>query len=161
MKTVCGRSAVIVLALLTSVTAGIGGCAQVPTQAPSSSALAVKPSVSEGMTPTGVHDGMRVTAVRLSAEGYMIDLRYQVVDASKAAPLLAPTVQPYLLEQASGAKLLVPNTPKVGMLRQRVIDPKPEKTYFMFFANPGRYVKPGDKVTLVLGDSQISDIAVE
>ncbi|MBI3776572.1 MAG: hypothetical protein HY273_13695, partial [Gammaproteobacteria bacterium] len=145
MKTVHGRSAVKVLALLTGVIAGISGCAQIPSQPPASMPPAVQSSMRDGIVLSGVHEGMRVTAVRITAEGYMIDLRYQVVDADKAAPLLSPKVQPYLVEQASGAKLLVPNTPKVGMLRQRVIDPKPEKTYFMFFANPGRYVKPGDK----------------
>lgn len=163
MKTAWGGCAVKLLGVLTSVIAGIGGCAQTPMQPPSSSVPAVKPRTTDGfaLVSSGSRDGMRVTALRLTAEGYMIDLRYQVVDAGKAAALLSPKVQPYLIEQASGARLLVPDTPKVGMLRQRVIDPKPEKIYFMFFANPGRYIKSGDKVTLVLGDSRISDIAVE
>jgi len=105
--------------------------------------------------------GIEVEGIRLSAAGYMLDVRYRVLDPVKAAPLLDPKIQPYLLDEASGAQLAVPDAPKVGRLRatsrNKVIT---GRTYYMLFANPGRYLKAGSKVTVVAGDARISDLTV-
>jgi len=105
--------------------------------------------------------GIEVEGLRLSAAGYMLDFRYRVLDPVKAAPLLDRKIQPYLLDEASGARLAVPDSPKVGRLRttsrNKVI---PGRNYYILFANPGRYLQAGSKVTLVAGDARISDLTV-
>lgn len=105
--------------------------------------------------------GIEAEGIRLSAAGYMLDFRYRVLDPVKAAPLLDRKIQPYLLDEASGARLAVPDAPKVGQLRatsrNKVIV---GRTYYMLFANPGRYLRTGSKVTLVAGDARISSLTV-
>jgi hypothetical protein len=103
--------------------------------------------------------GIKVESTRLSAGGYMVDFRYRVLDANKAAPILDRRVRPYLVDQASGATFIVPNPPKVGQLRSGK-NIKEGKIYFIFFANPGRYVKSGNKVNVVIGDCKIENIVV-
>ncbi len=104
--------------------------------------------------------GIETLAIRLSANGYMLDFRYKVIDAEKAAPLFSRQVKPYLLHQKSGAVFGVPSSPKVGSLRQ-TRPPKEGKHYFIIFANPGQYVKSGDLVTVVIGDVKIDNLTVE
>jgi len=106
--------------------------------------------------------GIRVEALRLSAAGYMLDFRYRVTDPAKAAPLLDGRQRPYLTD-AKGAKLGVPDTPILGSLRQTARNGKvaPAHTYFVLFANPGKYLHPGDRVTLVAGAARLPGLTVE
>jgi hypothetical protein len=105
--------------------------------------------------------GAAVSSTRLSAGGYMIDFRYKVLDPVKAAPLAKRENKAYLIDQATGAKFLVPTTPKVGALRQNPRQLEAGKIYFMFFANPGNYLKAGSKVTVVIGDYRVENLVVE
>lgn len=105
--------------------------------------------------------GIKITALRLTSAGYMIDVRYQVTDLLKAQKWLRQDIETYLLEQESGSKLMVPNAPRIGLLRQIPAKEKQEKTYFMLFANPGKFVKPGNKVSLVMGDMKMENLSVE
>jgi len=104
--------------------------------------------------------GIRAEALRLSAEGYMIDFRYRVTDPNMAASIFDSSVHPYLVDRATGAKFIVPSPPKVGQLRN-TRKAKEGKVYFMFFANPGRYVKSGNKVDIVIGDCKIENLTVQ
>ena len=104
--------------------------------------------------------GIRVLNIRVSAGGYMLDFRYKVLDAEKAAPLFDRRIKPYLIDQATGASFAVPEPPKVGALRQ-TRKPVADRNYFIIFANPGKYVKQGDKVTVVIGDFRAGDLVVE
>ena len=104
--------------------------------------------------------GVRVESIHLSAAGYMIDFRYHVLDAKKAKPLFDPLTKPYLIDQNSGAVFAVPVPPKVGQLRN-VKNVKEGKTYFVFFANPGNYVKAGNRVTVVIGDFRAENLVVQ
>ncbi len=103
--------------------------------------------------------GIELTSVRMTAAGHMVDFRYRVLDTTKAAPLHKRQTKPYLIHQASGKVLAVPNTAKVGSLRNSNI-PKEGRIYWMFFGNKG-VVKNGDKVSVVIGDFRIDDIEVE
>jgi hypothetical protein len=104
--------------------------------------------------------GVRVEGVRLSAAGYMLDFRYRVVDARKAKPLFARKAKPVLTDEATGALMSVPVPPKTGALRNSD-EPKAGRTYFMFFANPGRFIAPGGRVTLAIGPFRVSGLRVE
>ena len=137
--------------LLLAAAALLGGCA---TAAPLAGAAAER-RASEAC-------GIRVEALRLSAAGYVLDFRYRVVDPAKAAPLLDGKQRPYLLD-GRGAKLGVPDTPILGSLRQTSRNGKVSlnHSYFVLFANPGRYLRSGDRVTLVVGDARLPDLRVE
>ena len=106
--------------------------------------------------------GIKIVGLRRSAVGYMLDFRYRLLDPAKASPLLDRKIRPYLLDEATGAKLGVPDAPKVGQLRptsrNNVI---PGRNYYILFANPGRYLQAGSKVTLIAGDARISHLTVE
>lgn len=106
--------------------------------------------------------GVKVEGIRLASAGYMLDFRYRVTDPEKALPLFDRKAVTYLVDQDTGAKFVVPAPPKVGPLRQTVRNgpPHADKTYFVFFANPGKYVKAGKKVTVVIGDFKAEDIEV-
>ena len=105
--------------------------------------------------------GIRVESLRLSAADYMLDLRFRITDPERAAPFFSRSSEVQLIDQASGARLLVPNTPKLGKLRQVARKDMTDRSYFMLFANPGRYLKAGSQVTLVAGDTRISHLTVE
>lgn len=106
--------------------------------------------------------GIKIEGMHLSAAGYIVDCRYRVLDPVKAAPLLDRKVNPYLLDEATGMQLGVPDAPKVGKLRPtsrgKIIA---GRNYYILFANPGRHLKSGSKVTLVAGDNRIADIAID
>jgi hypothetical protein len=136
----------------------LGGCASME-QADSAQGTEVQAAVPEVQTAYGI----RVEGLRLSAAGAMLDFRYRVLDASKAAPLLNGKIQPYLLDESRGAKLGVPDTPVLGRIRQtsRNNNIKENRTYFVMFGNPGKAVQSGDKVTLLLGEVKITDLTVQ
>lgn len=106
--------------------------------------------------------GIEIVGLRRSAAGYMLDFRYRLLDPVKAAPLLDRKLSPYLLDEATGAELRVPTAPKVGQLRptsrNKII---PGRNYYILFANPGRYLKAGSRVSLVSGDALIKHLTVE
>jgi len=127
----------------------------------------------EDMTPVAEPDrepargaevklGIRMEGLRLSAAGYILDFRYRVVDPEKAAALLDRKIRPYLLDEASGAQLGVPDTAKLGQLRTTGRNKvTADQDYFILFANPGRFVQSGNRMTLVMGDMRIENLTVE
>jgi hypothetical protein len=104
--------------------------------------------------------GIKVESLRVTASGYMLDLRYRVLDARKARPLFRRKVKPILRDEATGAEMMVPVPPKTGALRNSN-DPKAGRSYFMFFGNPARFIKPGSLVTVTIGSFSVSGIQVE
>lgn len=106
--------------------------------------------------------GVALQGVRLSANGHMLDFRYRVLDADKALPLVDRTRKAYLIHQPTGAALAVPVAPTIGPLRQTEKFGKPQegRTYVTLFANAGKLVKDGDRVTIVIGDFRVPDLVV-
>jgi hypothetical protein len=135
----------------------LGGCAVLEQGDPAPAS--VQAAVPEVQTTYGI----RVEGLRLSAAGSMLDFRYRVLDPAKAAPLLNGKIQPYLLDEARGAKLGVPDTPVLGRIRQtsRNNNIMENRTYFVMFGNPGKAVRSGDRVSLLLGDVKITDLTVQ
>ena len=102
--------------------------------------------------------------VRLDASDFLIDVRYRVKDIAKAQALLERKVSPVLVNETTGDRYYIPQTPKVGQLRQSATAKQPAivgRVYFMLFANPDRRLKAGEKVTLYAGESVIKDIVVQ
>jgi hypothetical protein len=104
--------------------------------------------------------GIEVTSIRLSTHDHMIDYRYRVLDAKKATDLFKRQIKPHLIHQETGKVLAVPETAKLGPLRNSNT-PQEGRIYWMFFGNAGKLVKAGDKVTVVIGDFRVEDLVVE
>lgn len=104
--------------------------------------------------------GIEALSIRESAAGYVLDFRYRIVDPGKAAEFFKPKTKPYLIDQASGAVFGVPTTAKVGPLRS-YNNPQKDRVYFILFANPGRFIKVGNKVTVVIRDCRLENLVVQ
>lgn len=104
--------------------------------------------------------GVKILALRPTANGYMLDFRYRVTNAEKATPILDRSVKPYLMAEKDNSKLFVPVTNKLGSLRNTTKFVKENRNYFMFFANPGKHVNSGDAVTIVIGDFKAEHVMV-
>jgi len=102
--------------------------------------------------------GVEVVGLRLTAADHMLDFRYRVLDAEKAAPLFVRATKPELIHIPTGAKLPVFSPTKTGPLRN-TNTPIEGRVYFMFFPNPG-FVHAGDQASLHIGDFQ-TDLHVE
>jgi len=104
--------------------------------------------------------GVEVLYVRQTAAGYMLEFRYKVLDAAKAKPLFERQTKPLLTHVESGARLIVPTPAKTGALRNSN-PPLAGHTYWMFFANPGKLVQPGDHVDIDIGEFRVAGLVVQ
>jgi hypothetical protein len=149
----------LILLLAVNAKAGVAAASE-PATVPMTNAA----TVSAAPTPADQVEakwGIQVSGLFLSAGGNMVDFRYKVVDPAKAAFLTRPDTKPELIKLDSGVKLIVPDTPKVGQLRQIVKNPVAGKMYFILFANTRQHVKSGDKVTIAAGDFKVENLTVE
>ncbi|MDP9012423.1 MAG: hypothetical protein M3O41_07155 [Pseudomonadota bacterium] len=104
--------------------------------------------------------GVDVVGVRLVSSDWMLEFKYRVLDPAKAAPLLDQHVKPYLVDDASGARLAVPAMENVGELRQHTT-PDANRIYFMIFGNAEKIVPRGGHVSVVIGEFQASGLPVQ
>jgi hypothetical protein len=105
--------------------------------------------------------GVEFVALRLSAGGYMLDMRYRVLDIEKARTFLNTNIPATLEDHASGAILAVPVSAKLGKMRSSGRRAVEGQVLVSLFANPGQIVQAGNKVTLRIGDIVVPDITVE
>ena len=105
--------------------------------------------------------GVDEFSVHETSAGYMLDIRYRVTDTTKAKPLFERKLRPFVVEEDSGIRYGVPASPKVGYLRQTSSNLKKNKIYFLMIANPGKRIKKGNKITLIIGDFKIEHLIVE
>jgi hypothetical protein len=70
------------------------------------------------------------------------------------------TIQAYLIDPSAHVQLVVPSLEKVGQLRQSST-PEIGQSYWMAFSNPGRPVKRGDRVNIVVGQFHVNGLVVE
>jgi protein SCO1/2 len=103
--------------------------------------------------------GVEIASMRLASSGYMLEFRYRILDANKAQPLFDRSKRPLLRDDVTGLETGVPSPPTTGSLRSSN-DAKAGRTYFMFFANPSRFVKAGNTVTVTIGEFGVSGIPV-
>jgi len=104
--------------------------------------------------------GIEIIYVQQTAAGYMLEFRYKVLDAKKAAALFERQTKPVLKHPDSGATLIVPTPAKTGALRNSN-PPHDDTTYWMFFANPGKLIEPGDVVNIEIGEFHADGIVVQ
>lgn len=99
--------------------------------------------------------------VRTVSSGISLEFRYHVLDPDKAHVLGDKNSKPYVTDWKSGRQLTVPTMEKIGQLRQQVTRLEAGREYWMVFANPGKLVKPGDKVDVVVGAIHLDGLIVE
>lgn len=143
--------AIVLCAFLAAVGLLISGCSSTNGAAPTTTAAETVPTIEEQW-------GVEVVALRLTGAGYMLDFRYKVIDADKAAELFERANKPLLIHNATGAKLEVPRPAKTGPLRP-TNPPQAGRVYFMLFSNPG-VVQAGDEVTIEIGEFK-TEVVVE
>jgi len=102
-------------------------------------------------------DAFRVKSVE---SGEMIRFSYTVLDPNKAAPLNDKKVNPSLIDEAKHVALVIPTLEKVGQLRQTGTQ-EVGRSYWMVFSNKGSIVKPGDRVSVVIGKFRVDGLIVE
>ncbi|MFN8193824.1 MAG: hypothetical protein U0R80_06010 [Nocardioidaceae bacterium] len=101
--------------------------------------------------------GIDVNLVAVTAAGGLIELRYQVVDPDKAAPLIHdPEAAPTLVVEESGETLRMASPP-----HRHGGELKLGGTYFFLMANAHNALSEGDLVTLVIGDVRLEHIETQ
>jgi hypothetical protein len=107
-----------------------------------------------------VYWGIDLLSVKAVESGELIRFSYRVLDADKAKALNEKTTEPSLIAPDARIRLSIPSLEKVGKLRQSST-PEVGKSYWMAFSNPGRKVKPGDRVDVVIGQFRATGLIVE
>jgi hypothetical protein len=145
-----------VAVLLAAALLQLGGCASHPATGAYLSSTPMAPDAEARL-------GIRVTGLHLSAHGYVLDMRYRVVDKELAAPLLDRKRKVYLVDAAHNAKLGVPESPVIGGMRQtsRNYVIYTDRDYFILFVNPGRAVRQGDVLKLAVDDTALAELTVQ
>ncbi len=90
----------------------------------------------------------------------MIRFSYTVLDPHKAAQLNDKKANPSLIDERAHVALVIPSLEQVGQLRQ-TNTPEVGKSYWMVFSNKGSIVKPGDRVSVVIGEFRVNGLIVE
>jgi hypothetical protein len=104
--------------------------------------------------------GVDQLSVKFVESGEIIRFKYHVLNSDKAKGLNDKNDEPSLIDPEAGVKLVVPALENVGTLRQSGT-PEAGKSYWMAFSNSGRRVKPGDRVSVVIGRFHADGLVVE
>ena len=99
-------------------------------------------------------NGVRITHVAITGAGGLVDVRYQVVDADKAAVI--HEIAPVLVDETTGA---VVDQLFMGHQHRGVMHAG--QTYYLIFQNPGNLLQRGTRVTAVLGGLRVPHINVQ
>lgn len=100
--------------------------------------------------------GIRFDLVGVTAAGGLVEIRFTVLDASKARNLFHdPSSVPTLFVEQSGAVL---HTKKGMSHRLELLD---GARYFLLFPNAGGVVQSGTPVSIVIDDVKIEPIAAQ
>jgi hypothetical protein len=103
------------------------------------------------------HTGIRVTLLGVTAEGGMIEFRYQVVDPDKASLLLHDEAKrPVLVAEDSGVTVAMLSRP-----HSHKADLRTGGTYFFLMANTRNAIKDGTPVTIVVDDVRLEHVVAQ
>jgi hypothetical protein len=97
--------------------------------------------------------GVRFTFVAVTADGGMVDLRYRVVDAGKAANFgHYSETAPMLISEDTGQ---VVDVTIMGLHNHRV---EPGRSYYVLYRNTGSAIKSHRPVTIAIGDLKLEHV---
>jgi hypothetical protein len=94
---------------------------------------------------------------RLAGAGGMIIVRYRT---SMPLPGSGKSVAAHVLDQASGKRIDVLRIPIIGLLNSHPLTRMPTCEGYFVADNVDRKVVPGSKITVVVGDLKVEDVAV-
>ncbi|GEM_PF-2629485 len=104
--------------------------------------------------------GIEITSMDVAVNGTLLAFRYKVLDPALANQLARWEHAACILD-SSGRVLSKPNVPETVRLRQDSGQAlRAGRVYSFLFPNPGQSVKPGDRVTLVIGNLRARDLLV-
>jgi hypothetical protein len=98
--------------------------------------------------------------VKWAESGEIVRFSYRVIDPNKAAALNDKRAEPTLIDPQAGVSLVVPEVANIGKMRQSSA-PEAGKSYWMAFSNPGRPIRRGDRVNVVIGRFHADGLIVE
>jgi hypothetical protein len=104
--------------------------------------------------------GVDSLSVKSVESGEIIRFNYRILDPAKAKVLNDKKSEPSLADPQAGVSLVIPSMEKVGKLRQSSA-PEAGKVYWMAFSNKGRKVKPGHRVSVVIGTFRADGLVVQ
>jgi hypothetical protein len=99
-------------------------------------------------------------SVKAAESGELIKFTWNVLDGNKAKLLNDEKIELLPIDTAARVKVVVPELPFMGKMRVKSA-PEAGLTYSMAFSNPGRVVKPGDRVNVVIGQFHVDGLVVE
>jgi hypothetical protein len=99
--------------------------------------------------------GVQIVRVTLSGGGGLVDLRFRVVDADRAAVLHAAKTPTAIVDETSGAVVS-----ELLMSHSHSGPFKAGHTYYLIYNNPGNLVRHGSRVTVLLGNAQVEHVVV-
>ncbi len=132
----------------------------VPTFGNEDKNIDTKPLVASDSAAIEERWGVKLQGIHITAAGHMLDFRFQVTNPGKAASLTDTKNKPTVTVEANGIKLEVPNTPRIGALRQTSKQVKQGMVFTILFANPGKMVATGQKLAVRIGDFSVEHITV-
>lgn len=95
--------------------------------------------------------GVRILGVNVVARGGLIDLRYRVVDAGKAKSFGHYTeTSPLIIADDGNVEVTI-----MGLHNHRV---ETGRTYYILYRNTGNVIKPGEPVTIQIGDLILKNV---
>ena len=169
----CVFAAFIAPALAEAATASQGTADARGLPASSASKDAAAPSPAAKTSPYRTQKATHNAKMRLAAEwgvdrlkvsstasGNLIRFSYRVTDPAQAKVLGDKSATPYLVNPKTNVALQIPVMDKVGQLRQTG-KPIAGEAYWMVFSNKGNFVKPGDRVNVVIGSFRADGLMVE
>lgn len=100
--------------------------------------------------------GVQIVYVALTGGGGLIDLRYQVIDPSKAVAVHDDANPPAIVDEATGlvVKELLMGHSHTGAFTAG-------QTYYLVFENPGNLVQRGNTVSVLLGNAQVDHVEIK
>lgn len=98
--------------------------------------------------------GIQVVMLGVSAGGGLIDMRFRVTDAEKAAMLLDTANRPSLVAEDSGTVLTMHVRPEVQKYET-------DRVYYLLYANTRSAIQPGTLVSVELGDLRLEHMVAQ
>jgi hypothetical protein len=105
--------------------------------------------------------GIQPVFFRVTAQGYMMEFRYKILDPEKAKILSVNKDLPTLLSGKSQARFKVPYGATVGYLKSNRKFLKKGKNYIIMFSNDNQHMLPGDKVRIQIGNEVSPFITID
>ena len=118
--------------------------------------LAPGPATAVGMAVVEQEWGIRVTMIGVTADGGLLDMRFQVTDADLAAAFLDDAANlPLIVDEDSGAIV------RSAALMANKHDLQAGRTYFVLYRNASGAIQRGSSVSLVFGELRLEHLIAQ